>query len=66
MNKLFDNGGVQLSTRVQKFEARLPGRKLRCDCGRRLAAHDFYIDEPHLVRVVCPACHAELLIIEQN
>jgi hypothetical protein len=66
MTKLFDNGDVQVATRVQRFEVQLPGRRLRCNCGHQLAAFDFYVDEPHSVRAVCSACHTELLIIEFN
>jgi hypothetical protein len=66
MSKLYDDGGVRLSTRAQKFEVRLPGQRLRCSCGHRLAAYDFYVDEPHSARAVCSNCHVELLIIESN
>jgi len=56
--------GVQPSGRVQHFDLRLPGRRLRCACGHQLTAHDFDILEPKLVRAVCSRCHADLIVIE--
>jgi len=48
----------------QHFELRLPGRRLRCDCGHRLAAYDFDIIEPHRVRAICSRCHHDLFTLE--
>jgi hypothetical protein len=56
--------GAQPSSRVQHFDLRLPGRRLRCACGHQLTAHDFDILEPKLVRAVCSRCHADLIVIE--
>jgi hypothetical protein len=61
---LFPNQGGQPSTRVQRFEARLPGRRLRCECGRQLQAYDFELLEPGTLRAVCSCCHREMLIIK--
>jgi hypothetical protein len=64
MNMLFDDGGVQLTTRVPQCEVQVPGRRLQCICGHRLAGFDFELIEPNLVRAICTRCHTNLLTIE--
>ena len=36
---------------------------LQCGCGRGVRPYDVEADEQH-VRIVCPRCHAELLVVE--
>jgi hypothetical protein len=43
------------------FTIRCSGR-FACDCGRRIQAFDIEVDDG-LVRLVCPACHADLLSV---
>jgi hypothetical protein len=57
-------GNNDVMAREQRFELRLPGRHLRCDCGHRLAAYDFDIIEPHRVRAICSRCHHDLFTLE--
>jgi hypothetical protein len=59
----FPQCNVQAAARTRDFEVRLPGRGLRCDCGYRLAVHDFDVTESGDVHSVCSRCHADLLII---
>ncbi len=43
------------------FTIRCSGR-LVCDCGRRIQAFDIEVDDG-LVKLNCPACHADLLSV---
>jgi hypothetical protein len=64
-NKLAQEpGGVQYSTRVQKFEVRLPDRRLRCACGHWVAAYDYELIETGTIRTICSGCHQELMTVE--
>ena len=42
--------------------------RLSCDCGRRIRAIDYQIEEDdgeiHSVRLVCPGCHTDLFEVE--
>jgi hypothetical protein len=52
-------------SRGTRFELRLPGNRLRCDCcGHRVSAHAFGVIEAGLIRAVCTHCHNDLLAIE--
>jgi hypothetical protein len=36
-----------------------------CDCGHICEALDVNMDGPHLVEVVCPACHKDVVLISR-
>jgi hypothetical protein len=62
MNAIDDDEPV---ARGQRFEIRLPGRRLRCQCGHWLSGYDFSVfEDEHHVRAVCSQCHETLFELE--
>jgi hypothetical protein len=65
VRNMMNNDNDNSTAYGQTFQLRLPGNRLRCQCGHRVHAGDFDVFEgERMVRAVCPRCFELLLELE--